>query len=83
MISLRPLEFTDISNLSQIRATYHSPTILVLEKSGSGITTGWQLVERPIPFDKRTLYDFDAQTLAIIRSVSNGLKGSQNQGFTH
>ncbi len=67
MISLRPLEFTDISNLSQIRATYHSPTILVLEKSGSGITTGWQLVERPIPFDKRTLYDFDAQTLAIIR----------------
>src|SRR5882724_3789784 len=67
MITLRPLESADISNLSQIRATYSSPTTLVLEKSGQGLTTGWQFVERPIPFNKGTLYDFDADALVAIQ----------------
>lgn len=59
----------DIPNLSQIRATYKTPTILAVERSGSGLTTGWRLVERtlPQPFDKGTLYDFDEQAQAAIR----------------
>jgi ribosomal protein S18 acetylase RimI-like enzyme len=61
MINLRPLEPGDIPNLPQIRPTYKATSILALEKSGTGLELGWQLVEHalPQPFDKGALYDFD------------------------
>ncbi len=70
MIELRSLQPEDIPNLTQIRPTYQSNTILVVEKSGSGIEIGWRLVEQslPGPFDKATLYDFDEVAQAEIRA---------------
>src|SRR5258708_34117950 len=68
-IILRPLEEADIPNLVQIRATYQTPIILPVERSGSGLNIGWRLVEHmlPQPFDKGTLYDFDEEARAAIR----------------
>jgi streptothricin acetyltransferase len=70
MINLRPLEMADIPNLTQIRPTYKSQSILVLERSGSGLETGWQLTEKelPEPFDKGTLYDFNKDEQEAILS---------------
>ncbi len=69
MIDLRPLVAEDIPNLAQIRPTYRSATILEVEKTGSGITVEWRLVERklPQPFDKGSLYDFDETRQQEIR----------------
>jgi streptothricin acetyltransferase len=66
---LRPLELSDIPNLPQIRPTYQTSTRLTVEKTGSGLAVGWQLVEQPLskPFDKGRLYDFDANAQDIIR----------------
>ena len=67
-ITLRPLEAADMPNLGQIRATYKTPVILAVERSGTGLTVGWRLVEQtlPQPFDKGTLYDFDEHEQAAI-----------------
>lgn len=69
MINLRPLTPEDIPNLSQIRPTYKSNTILTLERGGDGIEIGWQLVERTLakPFDKGPLYDFNESAQDEIR----------------
>lgn len=50
----------DISRLAEIRPSFTSPTVLVVERTGAGITSGWRLVEHPLPqpFDKGTTYDF-------------------------
>src|ERR1051326_2280589 len=68
-ITFRRLTALDIPNLVQIRATYTTPTILAVERSGSGLTVGWRLIERtlPQPFDKGTLYDFDEQAQAAVQ----------------
>lgn len=68
-IPLRPLTLQDIPQLPQIRPTYRSSTILSVERIGDGIEIGWNLVERPLadPFDKGTLYDFDADAQDKIR----------------
>src|SRR5258708_34895306 len=68
-IILRPLEEADIPNLVQIRATYQTPIILLVERSGSELSVGWRLVEHTLPqsFDKGTLYDFDEEARAPIR----------------
>jgi ribosomal protein S18 acetylase RimI-like enzyme len=63
MIQLRPLTIADIPNLQQIRPTYRTSTILtstilVVEKTGSGLEITWRLVERERIFDKKDLYDF-------------------------
>ncbi len=70
MITLRPLELNDIPTLPQIRPTYQSKTILAVERSGSGLEVGWQLVERelPEPFNKGTLYDFNEDEQETIRN---------------
>jgi streptothricin acetyltransferase len=51
----------DISRLAEIRPGFVSPTVLVVERTGSGIEVGWRLVERPLPepFDKGNKYNFD------------------------
>ncbi len=61
MITLRELQAEDIPNLSQIRPTYKSKSILHIERSGEGLEVGWHLTEQPleIPFDKGSRYDFD------------------------
>jgi streptothricin acetyltransferase len=72
-IIIRPLTESDVPNLTQIRPTYTSPTILVVEQKGTGINTGWQLVERslPQPFDKGSLYDFGEYERHTIRERLN------------
>jgi len=71
-ITLRPLVLADIPRLAEIRAHYQSETILAVEHTGSGISSGWRLVERklPVPFDKGALYDFgEAEQEAIRRRL--------------
>jgi streptothricin acetyltransferase len=72
-IVVRRLTALDVPTLAQIRPTYKSSTILAVEKVGSGLTTGWQLVERtlPQPFDKGTLYNFDENAQITIRKRLN------------
>jgi ribosomal protein S18 acetylase RimI-like enzyme len=71
MIPLRPLTAEDIPALAEIRPTYKSPTILVVEKQhpDEGLNVGWQLIERelPVPFDKGKLYDFTPEVQEEIR----------------
>jgi streptothricin acetyltransferase len=66
---IRPMTEQDIPRLTDIRPGFVSPTVLVVEKSGSGIEVGWRLVERalPTPFDKGHGYDFDEMEQAGIR----------------
>ncbi len=61
MITLRELTSADIPNLTQIRPTYRTNTILELERTGSGLQVGWKLVERELetPFDKGSGYDLN------------------------
>jgi streptothricin acetyltransferase len=51
----------DIARLAEIRPGFISPTVLAVERTGSGIEVGWRLVERPLPkpFDKGSKYNFD------------------------
>jgi RimJ/RimL family protein N-acetyltransferase len=60
---------TDIPRLADIRPGFTSATVLDVQRTGSGIESGWQLVERPlpVPFDKGHDYDFDATEQAHIR----------------
>jgi len=66
---IRPLMAEDIPNLPQIRPTYQSATILVLEKQLSGIEARWTLTEKllPTPFDKGAVYDFNAYAQQEVR----------------
>lgn len=66
---IRPMTEADIPRLSAINATFISPTVLAVERTGSGLETGWRLVERelPVPFDKEDDYDFDRREQANIR----------------
>jgi ribosomal protein S18 acetylase RimI-like enzyme len=68
-IELRPLTDADVPRLTHIRPTYKSATILEVQRFGEGLAQGWQLAERtlPQPFDKGTMYDFDAERQADIR----------------
>ena len=68
-IEIRALMDADIPQLTAIRPTYKSNSILAVEQHGEGVTRGWQLIERqlPQPFDKGTLYDFDEDSQAEIR----------------
>jgi ribosomal protein S18 acetylase RimI-like enzyme len=65
-IALRPLTVGDLPNLPQIRPTYKTETIFVLEKDGVGCEIGWRLIERAHSFDKGTLYDFGPEQQAQI-----------------
>jgi GNAT superfamily N-acetyltransferase len=58
---IRPMTEADIPRLAEIRPGFSSPTVLAVERTGSGIEVGWRLVERPlpVPFDKGRRYDFD------------------------
>jgi ribosomal protein S18 acetylase RimI-like enzyme len=69
LINLRRLTIADIPNLPQIRPTYRTTTILSVERTGEGISTGWQLQEKRLtqPFDKGELYNFDVAAQENIR----------------
>jgi ribosomal protein S18 acetylase RimI-like enzyme len=58
---IRPMTEADIARLGVIRPGFVSPTTLIVERLGSGLESGWRLVERtlPEPFDKGSGYDFD------------------------
>ncbi|NLX10134.1 MAG: GNAT family N-acetyltransferase [Chloroflexi bacterium] len=58
---IRPMTEADVPRLVEIRPGFVSPTVLDVEKMGSGIEAGWRLVERPLPqpYDKGSRYDFD------------------------
>jgi ribosomal protein S18 acetylase RimI-like enzyme len=66
---IRPMTEDDIPALAGIRPGFVSDTVLHVERLGSGIEGGWRLVERrlPVPFDKGSGYDFDANERARIR----------------
>lgn len=61
LIELRELRSSDVPNLTQIRPTYKSKTVLHVERSGSGLEIFWRLNEQPlaVPFNKGAGYDFD------------------------
>lgn len=67
--TIRPMTEADIPRLAQIRPGFVSPTVLEIERTGSGIEVGWRLVERSltVPFDKGRAYDFDSREQANIR----------------
>ncbi len=67
--TFRPMTDADIPRLSEIRPSFVSPTVLAIERSGSGFEVGWRLVERPLPqpFDKGHRYDFDEREQENIR----------------
>jgi ribosomal protein S18 acetylase RimI-like enzyme len=67
--TIRPMTELDIPRLAEIRPGFVSPSILVVERIGTGIEGGWRLVERglPQPFDKGGAYDFDRIEQAHIR----------------
>jgi streptothricin acetyltransferase len=66
---IRPMTESDIPRLVEIRPGFVSPTVLAVERTGSGLEVGWRLVERPLakPFDKGRRYDFDPQEQEDIR----------------
>lgn len=66
---IRPMTEDDIPRLSDMRPGFVSPTVLAVERTGSGLEIGWHLVERPLarPFDKGHKYDFDQNEQANIR----------------
>jgi ribosomal protein S18 acetylase RimI-like enzyme len=66
---IRPMTEADIPRLAEIRPGFVSPTMLAVERIGSGIESGWRLVERalPEPFDKGRAYDFTAREQAQVR----------------
>ncbi|MBN1967053.1 MAG: GNAT family N-acetyltransferase, partial [Anaerolineae bacterium] len=55
--------------LTAVRPGFVSPTVLAVERTGSGIEVGWRLVERPLPqpFDKGRGYDIDQNEQDHIR----------------
>jgi len=67
---IRAMTEDDIPRLVEIRPGFVSDTVLAVEKTGSGIETGWRLVERRLarPFDKGHAYDFDREEQANIRA---------------
>jgi ribosomal protein S18 acetylase RimI-like enzyme len=69
LMMIRPMTEADIPRLAEIRPGFVSPTTLAVERIGSGIESGWRLVERPLPqpFDKGHGYDFTAKEQANIR----------------
>ncbi len=68
-VTIRVMTGTDIPRLAEIHPGFVSPTVLDIERLGSGIEAGWRLVERtlPEPFDKGKRYDFDRTEQANIR----------------
>lgn len=73
--TIRPLTEVDIPRLQEIRPGFVSPTVLAVEKSGSGIEVSWRLVEHelPYPYDKGHGYDFDPNEQAnILRRLRRG-----------
>src|SRR5688572_9208918 len=68
-VNLRTLTSTDIPRLSELRPTYTSGTIIAVERTGTGFSIHWNLVERKLPraFDKGTLYDFNEDSQALVR----------------
>jgi ribosomal protein S18 acetylase RimI-like enzyme len=68
-INLRPLVAADIPRLPEIRPSYTSNTIIVVEHTGSGFDIQWKLAERdlPEPFSKGNLYDFNEDAQQSIR----------------
>lgn len=68
-VTIRVMTEADIPRLAEIRASFVSPTVLVVQRTGSGFEAGWRLVERtlPEPFDKGDRYDFDRTERANIR----------------
>ena len=68
-LHIRPMTGEDIPRLAEIRPGFISPTGLTVERTGSGIESGWRLIEHPLvqPFDKGSVYDFDATEQANIR----------------
>ncbi len=67
---IRAMSEYDIPRLAEIRPGFVSPTVLEVERIGSGLECGWRLVERalPVPFDKGDRYDFDLTEQANIRA---------------
>lgn len=67
--TIRAMTAADIPRLAEIRPGFTSDTVLNVERTGSGLETGWRLVERALrtPFDKGDDYDFDATEQANIR----------------
>ena len=68
-VTIRLMTEADIPRLAEIRASFVSPTVLAVERTGSGLESGWRLVERtlPEPFDKGDKYDFDRTERENIR----------------
>lgn len=68
-ITIRPMTADDIPRLEDIQPGFTSATILEIERTGSGIETGWRLVERTLdqPYEKGSAYDFDRNEQRNIR----------------
>lgn len=66
---IRPMTAGDIPRLAEIRPGFVSPTVLDVARIGSGIESGWRLVERVLdtPYDKGDAYDFDRTEQRNIR----------------
>jgi len=69
MIEVRAMRMNDVPRLSEIDPGFVSDSVLEVRKSGSGLNTGWQLVERRLatPFDKGRRYHLLESDLAEIR----------------
>jgi len=69
MIEIRTMRMEEVPRLSEIDPGFVSDSVLEVRKSGSGLSTGWQLVERRLatPFDKGRRYDLRESDLAEIR----------------
>lgn len=68
-ITIRPMIGADIPRLAEIRPSFVSATTLEVERTGSGIESGWRLVERPLDelYDKGSAYDFDHNEQRSVR----------------
>lgn len=66
---IRPMIEADLPRLAEIRPGFTSDTVLHVEKTGSGLSVGWRLEERPLPrpYDKGRFYDFDEEEIGHIR----------------
>ncbi|MEP7289296.1 MAG: GNAT family N-acetyltransferase [Chloroflexota bacterium] len=66
---VRPLHLADLPRLPEIRPTYRSSTILTVQRTGHGITTGWEIAEQALaqPFDRGNRFDFNSAAQEEIR----------------
>jgi ribosomal protein S18 acetylase RimI-like enzyme len=69
MLTIRPLQESDIPQLVDINPNFVAYTVIEIERDGTPPLVGWRLREVPlaIPFQKGNAYDFDAAERENIR----------------